>query len=321
MERTRLETDGKSSFCYPTRQIITKDTVPTPRPEGGATDLLNGVVSAILLFFSILLVNPSQVRADNCDRLDPRQEMSEKERHYVSASAQTIWKIVGAKIPYESEIQREYRDLFDKYPNPNKASFIKQMTYLFCTIQKGMNPEEKHKRLLEFQAELARITGMNDKGSQVPIKNVKTSGNYSPVVIGGGARVEYRFEYNGDKGGCPQPTVDQIIDKGTSKKPESNLWKLDSLDSLAQRAERNDPEAEYRLGEVLYEGRGIDRNPEKAVAWIKRAAEHNHTKAQITLAAIYRLGAAGTKQDAGEAAKWMEKAAEKGSAEAQYRLG
>jgi hypothetical protein len=53
---------------------------------------------------------------------------------------------------------------------------------------------------------------------------------------------------------------------------------------------------------------------------IKPMAEQGHAEAQYNLGGMYAEGR-GVPQDYGEAAKWFRKAAEQGHAEAQYNLG
>ena len=90
-------------------------------------------------------------------------------------------------------------------------------------------------------------------------------------------------------------------------------------DSLAERAERGDHEAQYKLGMMYYEGDGVWLDYEKAVFWLKTAGEAGQVEAQLQLCSMYYSGE-GVPQDKEQAFSWLEKAAEQGSAEAQYRL-
>ena len=61
-------------------------------------------------------------------------------------------------------------------------------------------------------------------------------------------------------------------------------------------------------------------NYAEAVKWFRKAAERGHADAQIRLGECYYYGW-GTSLDRIEAAKWFRKAAERGHADAQYKLG
>ena len=86
--------------------------------------------------------------------------------------------------------------------------------------------------------------------------------------------------------------------------------------SLEPRAEPNDAEAQYKLGERYFQG----KDKEEAVKWYRRAAEQGHAQAQGQLGYCYAFGE-GVAEDEGEAVKWYKKAADQGGAGAQYRLG
>ena len=112
--------------------------------------------------------------------------------------------------------------------------------------------------------------------------------------------------------------------------------------SLIHEAGQGNAAAQYELG-VLYEnGRGVIKNPAVAAKWYRKAAEQGHAEAQYNLGRMYEKGwwwvdsfrdyfektgsrqtSAGSHQiaDHVEAAKWYRMAAEQGHAEAQYHLG
>ncbi len=96
-----------------------------------------------------------------------------------------------------------------------------------------------------------------------------------------------------------------------------------------QAAEKDLPEAQYDLAEILVEGDlGIVRNLDEAVRWYRRLASQNFrwpdlhplvTKAQFVLGELYEQGL-GVPQDDQQAAAWFESAAERGHGHAQLRL-
>lgn len=121
-------------------------------------------------------------------------------------------------------------------------------------------------------------------------------------------------------------------------------------------ADQGNARAEERLGQLYYEGRGEPQDYVQAAAWFRKAAEHGDRGAQQRLAQMYHDGK-GLSADAEEAKKWraaaaqsppptpcyprttsvegsssangaalpdfpdLRRAAEKGDADAQFRLG
>lgn len=68
-----------------------------------------------------------------------------------------------------------------------------------------------------------------------------------------------------------------------------------------------------------YEGRGVARDMEQAVAWYRKAAEQGDPRAQYNLGVCYELGQ-GVKQDQEKAATWYYNAAKHGLREAKEVL-
>ena len=85
-------------------------------------------------------------------------------------------------------------------------------------------------------------------------------------------------------------------------------------------AEKGNAEAQFKLGNCLYQGLGAEQDQAEAVKWFRKAAEQGLAKAQFNLGNSFYQGA-GTELDYDEAVNWYRKAAEQGLAEAQYSLG
>jgi uncharacterized protein len=81
-----------------------------------------------------------------------------------------------------------------------------------------------------------------------------------------------------------------------------------------------DAAAAYYVGVAYWEGRGIERNAQTAVSYLRIAAYREHAAAQLMLAIAYEYGS-GVPKDYRLAAQWMRSAAEKGDSTAQYYLG
>ena len=85
-------------------------------------------------------------------------------------------------------------------------------------------------------------------------------------------------------------------------------------------AEQGHPGAQFRLGFMYANSRGVPRNDAEAVKWYRKSAWQGHSSAQNNLGFMYDKGRGGP-QDAGRAAKWYRAAAEQGHAKAQNNLG
>ncbi len=84
----------------------------------------------------------------------------------------------------------------------------------------------------------------------------------------------------------------------------------------AERAEEGDAEAANYLGILHQMGRGVDRDPEAAFRWYRRAALAGHAAAQRNLGNLYEAGL-GVEQNNQLAYGWYHFAAEQGNAAAQ----
>jgi len=85
-------------------------------------------------------------------------------------------------------------------------------------------------------------------------------------------------------------------------------------------AEKGDAEAQYSLGTLYAEGKGVEQNDATAFLWFQRAANQGVAAAQYNVGASYATGAGIGKSDV-EAARWFRRAADQGMAFAQLNLG
>jgi hypothetical protein len=85
-------------------------------------------------------------------------------------------------------------------------------------------------------------------------------------------------------------------------------------------ADAGDPVAQYVLGSMYGNGRGVPQDYAEAVEWYRRAADQGNAKAQSNLGFMYSSGY-GVLQDYAEAVKWYRKGADQGDAETQRALG
>jgi TPR repeat protein len=85
-------------------------------------------------------------------------------------------------------------------------------------------------------------------------------------------------------------------------------------------AEQGYAMAQYNLGVMYGNGRGVAQDYRQAVEWYRRAAEQGIAQAQYNLGVMYKKGM-GVAQDYSQAVKWYRRAAEQGDADAQNKLG
>jgi len=85
-------------------------------------------------------------------------------------------------------------------------------------------------------------------------------------------------------------------------------------------AEQGDASAQYNLGQMYYQGKGVPQDYKEAVKWYRLSAEQGFAMAQYNLGVTYHFGQ-GVPQDYKEAVKWYRLSAEQGDALAQYNLG
>ena len=85
-------------------------------------------------------------------------------------------------------------------------------------------------------------------------------------------------------------------------------------------AEAGDERAQFAVGTLFFEGRGVDLDLERSTQWFRTAAELGFAPAQFNLGNAYKH-AHGVRQDDKLANAWWLKAAEQEFAPAQFNLG
>ncbi len=90
--------------------------------------------------------------------------------------------------------------------------------------------------------------------------------------------------------------------------------------ALLASANQGDATAQYKLGQMYANGRGVPIDAKESIRWYRLAADQGHAKAQHALGVAYNTGS-GVSQDDREAAKWYRLAADQGLAWSQFNLG
>ncbi len=85
-------------------------------------------------------------------------------------------------------------------------------------------------------------------------------------------------------------------------------------------AELGSPRSQNIVAAYYHEGRGVDKDDEKAFQWYKKSAKQNYIYGLANMGWAFYHGV-GVSQDYKEAIVWYQKSAEKDHAESQYVLG
>ncbi len=96
-------------------------------------------------------------------------------------------------------------------------------------------------------------------------------------------------------------------------------FKKDQLPDIEARAEKGEPQAQFTLGVLYANGRGVKPNPGKAVEWLSRAASQDIGEAMTLLGWMYANGH-GVASSAKKARDYFQKGARRGDSDAQCSL-
>ena len=84
-------------------------------------------------------------------------------------------------------------------------------------------------------------------------------------------------------------------------------------------AAQGDADAQYNLGVMYDEGRGVAKDDAEAVRWYRKAADQGMASAQYNLGVMYDEGEGVTENNA-EAVRWYRRAVAQGDADAKKRV-
>ncbi len=106
-------------------------------------------------------------------------------------------------------------------------------------------------------------------------------------------------------------------DSGNSDLEQSSM---EAVKWYYEAAKQGHMEAQFSLGKMYYQGRGIEQNYSESIKWQKLAAEQGHGNAQFNVGLMYNRGE-GVPEDNGEAEKWFLQAAKNKIPDAYFMLG
>ena len=92
------------------------------------------------------------------------------------------------------------------------------------------------------------------------------------------------------------------------------------IDRQIRSAEQGDIQAQLKLGQMFYEGKGVQPDYGQAMHWFRLAAAQGSAEAQNSVGTLYDNGK-GVPRDFREAAQWFRLAADQGHVLARRNLG
>jgi TPR repeat protein len=114
------------------------------------------------------------------------------------------------------------------------------------------------------------------------------------------------------------PAIADAVDDGVAAYRDKAYARAAAL--WRPMAESGDAAAQYLLGSLYAEGKGVEHDDATAFMWYQRAATQGDAAAQYNVGASYAAGA-GVARNETEAAKWFRRAADQGVAFAQLNMG
>jgi localization factor PodJL len=94
----------------------------------------------------------------------------------------------------------------------------------------------------------------------------------------------------------------------------------EDLEALLAAARNNDRDAQYRIGVRFLNDGGLEGGPVSAARWFEKAADRGHSEAQFMLASMYERGA-GVEKNEAKATALYRQAASAGHVRAMHNLG
>jgi hypothetical protein len=107
----------------------------------------------------------------------------------------------------------------------------------------------------------------------------------------------------------------------TAEQLQALLHKFDkgTIPALEKAAEAGEAEAQFKLGALYANGKGVKQDSHAAAKWLRKAARQEHHAAQTLLGWCY-AGGNGVSENAAEAVEWYGKASEQGDTDAMCSL-
>jgi len=97
------------------------------------------------------------------------------------------------------------------------------------------------------------------------------------------------------------------------------IWNIQFEKKLTN-AQAGDTKAQYDIGNMYLKGQGTNQDANEAFKWFQKAADKGHMRAEYKLGFLYYKGD-GVNKNGEQAFKWLSKSANKGYTPAQFYIG
>lgn len=102
---------------------------------------------------------------------------------------------------------------------------------------------------------------------------------------------------------------------------EASRWYAIAANVLGLQAAAGDTRAQIDLARLHLAGKGVRRDPARAISLLEQANRQGRLSATIALAKLYRNGAQGVPKDVSQAVYWRDQASQRNHASSAYELG
>ena len=176
----------------------------------------------------------------------------------------------------------------------------------------GGDSENKSPQYTQNEAVTETVTETIQPSAAVVVEPIgKYSDNKAPTVTGEAASTLNSAASAGDSVAQFQLGLSYLEQGRTNE----------GVDLIRKAANQNQPAAQYRLAKLYEVGEGVSQDSNMARQLTERAARNGNRIAMHDLALYYAEGRGGVSAELPTAAKWFEKAAERGVVDSQFNLG
>ncbi|MEN8195356.1 MAG: Sel1-like repeat-containing protein kinase family protein [Pseudomonadota bacterium] len=128
-----------------------------------------------------------------------------------------------------------------------------------------------------------------------------------------------RPDFKAKRGSAAQPDAEQAFRRGHESFYKAADYAA-AFKWYRKAAEQGHARAQFALGYMFDQGKGVERDPAAAIKWFRKAAEQGHIDSQYNIAFMYANGT-GVKKDYGEGMKWFRRAAAQCDVASQANIG
>lgn len=185
-------------------------------------------------------------------------------------------------------------------------------------IRKGLECYKKAAEKGSIEAQLA-LGDRYRQGTEVEKDEQEAFRWYWQAAGQGNVDAQFWLGYAYDDGKGVEQDYEEAM-KWYRKAAAQGNAAAQNIIGLHKAAAQGDDDAQTSIGDLYYNGNGVEQDYEEAMKWYQKAAAQGNAIAQNRIGNLYYNGN-GVKQDYEEALKWYRKAAAQGNAAAQFNIG